>query len=79
MVNTRLSADEKAKILSLAESLVKKDEIASLCAYGSRVAGYAGEDSDYDVIIVTKSPRDVKSTEGIRETHEKRPSHRRLL
>ena len=73
VLKTRLAADEKAEILSLAESLVKKDEITSLCAYGSRVAGYAGEDSDYDVIIVTKNPKDVKSTEGITKAHEKEP------
>jgi len=70
-VKTTLAADEKAKILSLTESLVKKDDITSLCAYGSRVAGYAREDSDYDIIIVTKNPRDVKSVKGVKEAHEK--------
>ncbi|MDA4117548.1 MAG: hypothetical protein OK455_04310 [Thaumarchaeota archaeon] len=70
-MKTRLAADEKAKIISLAESLVKKDDITSLCAYGSSVAGYAREDSDYEVIIVTKNPEVVKSTEGVTEAHEK--------
>jgi len=67
----RLAAEEKAKILWLAESLVNRQDISSLCAYGSRVAGYAREDSDYDVIIVTKNPRDVRSAKGITEGHEK--------
>src|SRR5580704_1645283 len=71
-VKTRLSDDEKAQILSLAESLVKKDDIAAICAYGSKVAGYAREDSDYDVIIVTKGPKEVKSKEGKAEAHEKK-------
>jgi tRNA A-37 threonylcarbamoyl transferase component Bud32/predicted nucleotidyltransferase len=34
--------------------LVKKESIVALCAYGSRVAGYARKDSDYDIIIVAK-------------------------
>jgi tRNA A-37 threonylcarbamoyl transferase component Bud32/predicted nucleotidyltransferase len=67
---TRLAADQKAKILSLAESLVKREDISSLCAYGSRVAGYAREDSDYDVIIVTKNPKDVRSAKHVAEAHE---------
>src|SRR5271166_3469534 len=70
-LETRLTAEEKAKIISLAESLVKREDISSLCAYGSRVAGYAQEDSDYDVIIVTKNPSDVTSTKGMAEGHEK--------
>jgi len=70
-LETTLTAEEKAEILSLAGSLVKKDDITSLCAYGSRVAGYAREDSDYDIIIVTKNPKEVKSTKGVKEAHEK--------
>ena len=71
VVKIRLAVDEKSKILSLAESLVKKEDIISLCAYGSRVAGYAREDSDYDVIVVTRNPKDVKRIEGVTEAHEK--------
>jgi tRNA A-37 threonylcarbamoyl transferase component Bud32 len=54
-LKSRLTDREKSKLLAFAESLVKKEEISSLCAYGSRVAGYAREDSDYDVIIVAKN------------------------
>ena len=51
----RLTDEEKSKLLVLAESLVPKGEISSVCAYGSRVAGYGKEDSDYDMIIVAKN------------------------
>jgi tRNA A-37 threonylcarbamoyl transferase component Bud32/predicted nucleotidyltransferase len=48
--------------------LVPKEKIYSLCAYGSRVAGYEREDSDYDMIIVTK---DFK--ENVPDRTEKQP------
>ena len=34
--------------------MVPKEQIHSLCAYGSKVAGLEKQDSDYDIIIVTK-------------------------
>jgi tRNA A-37 threonylcarbamoyl transferase component Bud32 len=44
--------------------LVKKENIVALCACGSRVAGYAKEDSDYNIIIVAKGfGEGVKATE----------------
>src|SRR5258708_6246913 len=79
VLKTRLTADEKAKIIALAESLVKKEDISSLCAYGSRVAGYAKEDSDYNVIIVTKNSKDVKSVKDVSEAHEKEPKSPPLI
>ncbi len=69
-LGTRLASEDKAKILSLAESLVKREDVSSLCAYGSRVAGYARDDSDYDIIVVTKNLRDVGSAKGISEGHD---------
>ena len=72
VVKVRLSADEKAKILSSAESLVKKDDMISICVYGSRVAGCAQEDSDFDVIIVTRNPTEAGRTEGAIQAHEKK-------
>ena len=48
--------------------MVKKERIVALCAYGSRVAGYAREDSDYNVIIVGK---DFK--EGVKLTQNQGP------
>ncbi len=51
---SRLIDEDKTKLLALAESLVPKEQIHALCAYGSRVAGYEREGSDYDIVIVTK-------------------------
>src|SRR5271157_1537635 len=48
----------------MAESMVKKESIVAICAYGSRVAGYARNDSDYNMIIVAKDFKEgVKSAE----------------
>jgi len=45
--------------------LVRKENIVALCAYGSRVAGYARKDSDYDAIVVAKEFEEgVKSTQA---------------
>lgn len=45
--------------------MVKKGSIVAICAYGSRVAGYARKDSDYNTIIVAKDFKEgVKSTES---------------
>jgi tRNA A-37 threonylcarbamoyl transferase component Bud32/predicted nucleotidyltransferase len=65
-LKSRLSAREKSKLHSLAESFVKKESIVALCAYGSRVAGFAREDSDYNVIVVAKGFEEgVKSTQAV--------------
>jgi tRNA A-37 threonylcarbamoyl transferase component Bud32 len=68
-VKSQLTDMERSKIITLAESLVEKEEIYSLCAYGSRVAGYAREDSDYDIIIVANN---VKKT--VTEKDKKDPT-----
>ena len=78
-VESRLNADERAKIVALAESLVKKEEIVALCAYGSRVAGYAKPDSDYDVIIVTRNPQEKKDVKDAKGAHEKEPKSLPLI
>lgn len=57
----RLTEDERATLGEIASSLVDQSRITALCAYGSKVAGYAREDSDYDLIIVAKPFR-----EGVR-------------
>lgn len=51
----RLTNEEKSKILVLSESEVDKENIVAICAYGSRVAGCARDDSEYDIIIVTRN------------------------
>ncbi len=52
--------------------MVGKEKISSICAYGSKVAGYAREDSGYDMIIVAKdfdeSIRYVQNQEPIQSS-----------
>ncbi|MDA4119297.1 MAG: nucleotidyltransferase domain-containing protein [Thaumarchaeota archaeon] len=50
----RLSESERSSIREIASSVVDKSKISALCAYGSKVAGYARPDSDYDLLIVLK-------------------------
>jgi tRNA A-37 threonylcarbamoyl transferase component Bud32/predicted nucleotidyltransferase len=57
----RLTEAERATLGELAGTLVEPTKISAVCAYGSKVAGYARPDSDYDIIIVSKRFR-----EGIR-------------
>jgi tRNA A-37 threonylcarbamoyl transferase component Bud32 len=57
----RLTAEERSGLERVAASLVDPSSIAGLAAYGSKVAGYARPDSDYDMIIVSKRFR-----EGVR-------------
>jgi tRNA A-37 threonylcarbamoyl transferase component Bud32/predicted nucleotidyltransferase len=48
-----LSPDEKEVLVNLARTLVR-DEVTSVTAYGSKVAGYSRPDSDYDIIVTSK-------------------------
>jgi tRNA A-37 threonylcarbamoyl transferase component Bud32 len=48
--------------------MVSSSSVAGLAAYGSKVAGYARPDSDYDLIIVSKRFR-----EGIRYKYVEKP------
>ncbi len=57
----RLREDEADSLKKVAESLVKPGSLAAMCAYGSKVAGYARPDSDYDIIVVGH-----KFREGVR-------------
>ena len=57
----RLTEAEQSTVSGIAASLVKPAETSALAAYGSKVAGYARPDSDYDIIIVAKRFR-----EGVR-------------
>lgn len=50
----RLKPEEKAKLIEASKRLTKEDNIQSLAAYGSKVAGYARPESDYDAILVLK-------------------------
>jgi tRNA A-37 threonylcarbamoyl transferase component Bud32 len=57
----RLTAEERSTLEGIAASIVEPSSIAGMAAYGSKVAGYARPDSDYDLMIVLKRFR-----EGIR-------------
>ncbi len=57
----RLSEDERTTISSIASTLVEPQKISAIAGYGSKVAGYARSDSDYDIIVVAKRFR-----EGVR-------------
>ena len=57
----RLTEEERSTLLDVAHSLVEPSDLSALCAYGSKVAGYARADSDYDVIVVPRRFR-----EGVR-------------
>ena len=49
-----LSSSEIHAVLKTVDRLLNKKEMLAMCVYGSQVAGYAGKDSDYDVILVLK-------------------------
>jgi tRNA A-37 threonylcarbamoyl transferase component Bud32 len=57
----RLSEDERTTLGAVAASLVEPSKISGVSAYGSKIAGYARQDSDYDLIVVSKRFR-----EGVR-------------
>ena len=64
----RLSESEREKLRHVAESVFDPKKIVSVCAYGSKVAGYSRKDSDYDLIIIVK-----KFQEGVRYKYVKEP------
>lgn len=43
---------EKERIIRIINKVVKGLDIEAICMYGSRIAGYANEKSDYDIIVV---------------------------
>ncbi len=57
----RLKESERTAISEMASALVGESKVSGLAAYGSKVAGYARPDSDYDIIVVSKRFR-----EGVR-------------
>lgn len=49
-----LTSSELQAVWNTVDRLLKKKEVIAMCTYGSQVAGYAGKDSDYDVILVLR-------------------------
>jgi len=70
----RLTNGELLTLGGIASTLVDPSSITALCAYGSKVAGYARPDSDYDMIVVSKGFR-----EGIRYKYVGHPLHTSAL
>ena len=64
----RLTGKERSSLERVAASMVEPSSIAGMTAYGSKVAGYARPDSDYDMIIVSKRFRG-----GIRYKYAEQP------
>ncbi len=50
-----LNQQEKIELLGFAKKLAGDHAIDSCCLYGSKVAGYAGPDSDYDLLLVLRN------------------------
>ena len=50
--NGKLSEAEKKSLLKIATEISAGNKIVGVATYDSRVAGYASEDSDYDIIVV---------------------------
>ncbi|MDV3243593.1 MAG: hypothetical protein LYZ66_00290 [Nitrososphaerales archaeon] len=50
----RLKERERKDLEAVAASLLGQKPVSAICAYGSKVAGYARPDSDYDILVVAK-------------------------
>jgi len=47
------------KLLSVASEIAQPCTITAACLYGSRIGGYAREDSDYDCLLILENYRDA--------------------
>jgi len=47
------------KLLSVANEIAQSCTVTATCLYGSRVGGYAREDSDYDCLLILENYRDA--------------------
>jgi len=47
------------KLLSVANEIARSSTIIATCLYGSRIGGYAREDSDYDCLLILENYRDA--------------------
>ncbi|MFQ5941843.1 MAG: hypothetical protein ACE5KA_09130 [Nitrososphaerales archaeon] len=50
-----LDREERNALLKIVEKFAGNHVIEACCAYGSKVAGYARQDSDYDLLLVLKN------------------------
>jgi predicted nucleotidyltransferase len=58
----KLTRKEKRALEEFVEACKKKlgENLISIVLFGSRVKGYAGKDSDYDLLIIAKNLPDIR-------------------
>jgi len=54
-----ISNEINEKLRSVADEIAQSCTITAACLYGSRIGGYAREDSDYDCLLILESYRDA--------------------
>jgi len=54
-----ISNEINEKLRSVADEIAQSCTITATCLYGSRIGGYAREDSDYDCLLILESYRDA--------------------
>ena len=54
-----ISNELNEKLLSVASEIAQSCTIIATCLYGSRIGGYAREDSDYDCLLILENYRDA--------------------
>lgn len=60
-INLTISREESEELSRIVNAIAEEYgcEIISYCIYGSKVAGYARPDSDYDILLVLKDYKDI--------------------
>jgi len=68
----KLTRKEKEALEEFVEACKKKlgESLVSIVLFGSRVKGYAREDSDYDLLIIAKNLPDIKERLNLLEEEE---------
>jgi predicted nucleotidyltransferase len=68
----KLTKKEKEALEEFVKVCKKKlgESLISIILFGSRVKGYAGKDSDYDLLIIAKNLPDIKERFSILEKEE---------
>jgi predicted nucleotidyltransferase len=68
----KLTKKEKEALEEFVEACKKKlgENLVSIVLFGSRVKGYAREDSDYDLLIIAKNLSDIKERLNLLEEEE---------
>jgi predicted nucleotidyltransferase len=68
----KLTRKEKKALKEFIEACKKKlgENLISIVLFGSRVKGYAREDSDYDLLIIARNLPDIKERFNLLEKEE---------